>query len=93
VYELSDGKSKWPGRGDFEKIWVTAKVTARVIVRDYVNSNPGGYKKNIEWRLQVQIAFLAKVNLAPSRPEQPCKENEQPGRTILPASRNFGCHL
>jgi hypothetical protein len=26
-------------------------------------------KKTIEWRLQVQIAFLTKVNLAPSRPE------------------------
>jgi hypothetical protein len=26
-------------------------------------------KKSIEWRLQVQIAFLAEVNLAPSRPE------------------------
>jgi hypothetical protein len=26
-------------------------------------------KKFIEWRLQVQIAFLAEVNLAPSRPE------------------------
>jgi hypothetical protein len=38
VSELSDGKSEWPGRGDFEKIWVTAKVTARVIVRDYVKA-------------------------------------------------------
>jgi hypothetical protein len=26
-------------------------------------------KKNIEWRLQVQIAFLTEVDLAPSRPE------------------------
>jgi hypothetical protein len=26
-------------------------------------------KKSIEWRLQVQIAFLTEVNLAPSRPE------------------------
>jgi hypothetical protein len=26
-------------------------------------------KKSIEWRLQVQIAFLTEVDLAPSRPE------------------------
>jgi hypothetical protein len=26
-------------------------------------------KKSIEWRLQVQLAFLTEVNLAPSRPE------------------------
>ncbi len=26
-------------------------------------------KKSIEWRLQVQLAFSMKVNLAPSRPE------------------------
>ena len=26
-------------------------------------------KKSIEWRLQVQIAFLTEVNLAPSRPK------------------------
>ncbi len=35
-----------------------------------VNYNPGGYQKVcIEWRLQVQIAFLVEVDLAPSRPE------------------------
>jgi hypothetical protein len=50
-------------------------------------------KKCIEWRLQVQIAFSMEVNLAPSRPEQPCKEYRLPGRSMLPAGQNFGCFL
>ena len=41
-------------------------------------------KKNIEWRLQVQIAFLTEVDLAPSRPEKPCKEYRLRGRSMLP---------
>ncbi len=50
-------------------------------------------KKSIEWRLQVQIVFLTEVNLAPSRPEQPCKEYELPGRAMLLVGQNFGCFL
>jgi hypothetical protein len=50
-------------------------------------------KKSIEWRLQVQIALLTEANLAPSRPEYPCKKYGQPGGTILPAGQNFGQHL
>jgi hypothetical protein len=50
-------------------------------------------KKSIEWRLQVQIAYSTEVNLAPSRPEQQCKEYGQPGRSMLPAGQNFGCFL
>jgi hypothetical protein len=50
-------------------------------------------KKGIEWRLQVQIAFSTEVNLAPSRPEQPCKEYGLPGRSMLPVGQNFGCFL
>jgi hypothetical protein len=45
----------------------------------------------MEWRLQVQLAFSTEVNLAPSRPEYPCKEYGLPGR--LPVGQNFGCFL
>ncbi len=41
-------------------------------------------KECIEGRLQVQIAFQTEVDLAPSRPEQPCKEYGQLGRSMLP---------
>jgi hypothetical protein len=49
-------------------------------------------KKSIEWRLQVQIAFLTEVDLAPSRTAYPCKEFGLQGTTILPAGRNSGHH-
>jgi hypothetical protein len=35
----------------------------------FLNSNLAAIKKRIEWRLQVQIALFAEVNLAPSRLE------------------------
>jgi hypothetical protein len=62
-----------------------------IAARDRVKSPiRAAIKKGIYWRLQVQIAFSTEVNLAPSRPEQPCKEYGLPGRSMLPAGRNFG---
>jgi hypothetical protein len=38
-------------------------------VHGYLTLSLAAIKKSIEWRLQVQIAFLTEVDLAPSRPE------------------------
>jgi hypothetical protein len=65
-----------------------------IAARDRVKSPiRAAIKKGIYWRLQVQIAFSTEVNLAPSRPEQPCKEYGLPGWSMLHVGQNFGCFL
>jgi hypothetical protein len=42
---------------------------ASLVLYDTLTLSLAAIKKSIEWRLQVQIAFLTEVDLAPSRPE------------------------
>jgi hypothetical protein len=45
-----------------------AKVHCALLA-SFLTLSLAAIKKSIEWRLQVQIAFLTEVNLAPSCPE------------------------
>jgi hypothetical protein len=56
-------------------------VRHRLLASLFLNSNLAAIKKCIEWRLQVQIALFAEVNLALSRLDM----DSRPGTYCQPA--------